>query len=93
MSTFDEASKYFGEGSAEAREKLLRPTPRPDSKLETSKATASKEDVPLSRNEILLGPVPRAGHLIEIGPSYNPIAPKREGWNIRRQAVSLVGAR
>jgi predicted SAM-dependent methyltransferase len=34
-----------------------------------------------SRSEALLAPVPRGGRLIEIGPSFSPIAPKAEGWN------------
>ena len=34
-----------------------------------------------TRAEVLLGPVPRDGRIIEIGPSYNPIAPKSDGWN------------
>jgi hypothetical protein len=33
------------------------------------------------RTEILLGPVPRDARIIEVGPSYNPIAPKGQGWN------------
>lgn len=35
----------------------------------------------LTRSEILLRPVPRGGRVIEIGPSFSPIAPKAEGWN------------
>lgn len=33
-----------------------------------------------ARSEILLAPVARTAHIIEIGPSYSPIAPKAEGW-------------
>jgi hypothetical protein len=36
-----------------------------------------------ARAEILLAPVPRSALIIEIGPSYNPIAPKAEGWNTK----------
>jgi SAM-dependent methyltransferase len=36
-----------------------------------------------SRAAILLAPVPAAASIIEIGPSYNPIAPKAEGWNAK----------
>jgi hypothetical protein len=36
-----------------------------------------------SRAEILLATVPRDAHIIEIGPSYNPIAPKAEAWNTK----------
>jgi SAM-dependent methyltransferase len=36
-----------------------------------------------SRAEILLASVPREAHIIEIGPSYNPIAPKAEGWKTK----------
>ena len=34
-----------------------------------------------SRSEILLEPVRRGARVIEIGPSFSPIAPKSEGWN------------
>jgi GT2 family glycosyltransferase/2-polyprenyl-3-methyl-5-hydroxy-6-metoxy-1,4-benzoquinol methylase len=34
----------------------------------------------LARADILLAPVPRAGRIIEIGPSFSPIAPKAGGW-------------
>jgi len=36
-----------------------------------------------SRAEILLSRVPRDACIIEIGPSYNPIAPKAAGWNAK----------
>jgi SAM-dependent methyltransferase len=36
-----------------------------------------------NRAEILLAPVPRSGRIIEIGPSFSPIAPKAEGWDVR----------
>ena len=36
-----------------------------------------------TRSEILLAPVPRDGRIIEIGPSYSPIAPKSGGWDAR----------
>jgi O-antigen biosynthesis protein len=39
--------------------------------------------VGLSRTETLLSPIDRAARIIEIGPSYNPIAPKSAGWNTR----------
>jgi 2-polyprenyl-3-methyl-5-hydroxy-6-metoxy-1,4-benzoquinol methylase len=35
-----------------------------------------------SRSETLLAPVPRSGRVIEIGPSFSPIAPKAEGWDV-----------
>lgn len=35
----------------------------------------------LNRSEILLAPVPRHGRVIEIGPSFSPIAPKSAGWD------------
>ena len=34
-----------------------------------------------TRAETLLASVARDGRIIEVGPSYNPIAPKTEGWN------------
>jgi glycosyltransferase involved in cell wall biosynthesis len=34
-----------------------------------------------SRAETLLAPLDRSARIIEIGPSYNPIAPKADGWN------------
>jgi len=40
-------------------------------------------DPAATRNEVLLGPVPRDAQIIEIGPSFNPIAPKADGWNTR----------
>jgi SAM-dependent methyltransferase len=36
-----------------------------------------------TRSETLLAPVPRRGRIIEIGPSFSPIAPKAEGWDVR----------
>jgi hypothetical protein len=36
-----------------------------------------------SRAETLLAPLDRSARIIEIGPSYNPIAPKADGWNTR----------
>jgi predicted SAM-dependent methyltransferase len=36
-----------------------------------------------TRNEILLRPLSRSARIVEIGPSYGPIAPKAEGWNTR----------
>jgi hypothetical protein len=34
-----------------------------------------------SRNELLLGSIDRSAAIIEIGPSFNPVAPKADGWN------------
>jgi hypothetical protein len=34
-----------------------------------------------SRTETLLGLVPKDSRIIEIGPSFRPIAPKNQGWN------------
>jgi SAM-dependent methyltransferase len=34
-----------------------------------------------SREEILLGHVPKSSKIVEIGPSYCPLAPKSQGWN------------
>src|SRR5262245_58047344 len=36
-----------------------------------------------TRNEILLGPIDRSMQILEIGPSYNPVAPKWDGWNVK----------
>jgi SAM-dependent methyltransferase len=36
-----------------------------------------------TRAEILLTPVSHDSKIIEIGPSYNPIAPKADGWNTK----------
>ena len=36
-----------------------------------------------SRAAILLASVPATANIIEIGPSYRPIAPKTEGWNAK----------
>jgi hypothetical protein len=40
-------------------------------------------DNPATRDQILLAPVARGAQIIEIGPSYNPIAPKAGGWNTK----------
>jgi SAM-dependent methyltransferase len=37
----------------------------------------------MTRNEKILRHVSRAGRGIEIGPSYNPVAPKREGYDVK----------
>ena len=34
-----------------------------------------------TRSEILMAPVPPNGRVIEIGPSFNPLAPKAAGWD------------
>jgi SAM-dependent methyltransferase len=36
-----------------------------------------------TREDILLEPVARTASIVEIGASYNPIAPKRQGWNTK----------
>jgi SAM-dependent methyltransferase len=36
-----------------------------------------------TRNEILLGPIERSMQILEVGPSFNPVAPKADGWNVR----------
>ena len=42
------------------------------------------EPAPLqSRSEMLLAPIPRDGKILEVGPSYRPIAPKSDGWNTK----------
>ena len=33
------------------------------------------------RTQLLLADLPKDAKLIEIGPSYNPLAPRRDGWN------------
>src|SRR6266498_2742274 len=37
----------------------------------------------MTRADMLLEPVARTASIVEIGPSYNPIAPKRQGWNTK----------
>src|SRR5262249_48349423 len=66
--------------------RVLQPFPSLSQRL--YRLATSSDIVPTTpptptRNEILLGPVPRNAHIIEIGPSYGPIAPKTEGWNTR----------
>ena len=39
--------------------------------------------VALSRSDQLLAPISRSARILEIGPSYNPIAPKSAGWDTR----------
>jgi SAM-dependent methyltransferase len=41
----------------------------------------SKKNAMTCRAEVLLAPVSPNARIIEIGPSYNPIAPKAAGWN------------
>jgi predicted SAM-dependent methyltransferase len=36
-----------------------------------------------TRNEILLGSIDRDMKIVEIGPSFSPVAPKSAGWNVR----------
>ena len=36
----------------------------------------------MNRSETLLGGLSKSSRLIEIGPSYNPLAAKRDGWNV-----------
>ncbi|MEO1400362.1 MAG: hypothetical protein AAFV72_03805 [Cyanobacteria bacterium J06635_1] len=36
----------------------------------------------MSRKEIILRHINKAGFGVEIGPSHNPIAPKREGYKV-----------
>ena len=55
-----------------------------DGSAETlTKASLPIKQATTSRNEILLDAVPRTAHNIEIGPSYNPTAPKAQSWNTR----------
>lgn len=35
----------------------------------------------MTRNEILLREANHSTKILEIGPGYNPVAPKSEGWN------------
>jgi hypothetical protein len=49
----------------------------------SDEALSLKSEAVTARAEILLAPIPRSANIIEIGPSYNPIAPKVEGWNTR----------
>lgn len=35
----------------------------------------------MTRDELLLAGISKESRVIEIGPSYSPLAPKREGWN------------
>ena len=44
-------------------------------------ASSSRNDSPVIRADQLLAPIDRQARIIEIGPSYCPIAPKAEGWN------------
>jgi predicted SAM-dependent methyltransferase len=36
-----------------------------------------------TRNEILLEPIDRSMKIVEIGPSFSPVAPKSAGWDVR----------
>ena len=37
----------------------------------------------MNRNEIILGQIDRNGSGLEIGPSYNPVAAKKDGYNVQ----------
>lgn len=39
-------------------------------------------DISLSRSEKILSEIDRSGAGLEIGPSYNPALPKKDGWNV-----------
>jgi hypothetical protein len=67
-------------GSVESLEKALLPPSFPAPVAENPACALTRTDPAPTRNEILLGPVDRTGRTIEIGPSYNPIAPKIDGW-------------
>ena len=58
---------------------IISSVPTPPSEDESS----IEDAVPAAptRAQVLLAPVPRGGRIIEIGPSFSPIAPKSEGWN------------
>ena len=36
----------------------------------------------MNRNEKILAHINKAGFGLEIGPSHNPVAPKKEGYNV-----------
>ena len=66
----------------------LRPSPQPcgaswssDGPRAVTAAASSRKMQEMSRAETLLASVDRSARIIEIGPSYNPIAPKADGWN------------
>ena len=50
-----------------------------NSSIKSKLIVSSKE---LSRNEMLLSFVNKRGVGLEIGPSYNPVAPKKDGYNV-----------
>jgi O-antigen biosynthesis protein len=47
------------------------------------KATASDSERKPSRAELLLESIPAAGKILEVGPSFSPVAPKSAGWNTK----------
>ena len=62
-------------------ESALEPESPPQQGTETSSGNSPNNQA--TRDQILLAPVARGAHIIEIGPSYNPIAPKAAGWNTK----------
>jgi O-antigen biosynthesis protein len=72
-SNFSKADANFSFASPGLREKpwqaYLRAVPEAPAKPKQS------------RSELLLAPVPRNGKVLEIGPSFAPLAPKASGWN------------
>jgi glycosyltransferase involved in cell wall biosynthesis len=55
------------------------PPRRPKPWLPFKKQTAAVS-TPATREQTLLGDLNRSSRIVEIGPSYNPIAPKAHGW-------------
>jgi GT2 family glycosyltransferase len=47
----------------------------------TFKERADPPQAVMSRSETLLSPIDRSARIIEIGPSFSPIASKADGWN------------
>lgn len=61
--------------------KVPSTTPATESSTLRTTSTTMGAMANLSREDRLLGTLDRSARIIEIGPSYNPVAPKASGWN------------
>jgi SAM-dependent methyltransferase len=76
-------------GSDEARKRVVFPSPGSEA---PETATPPQKTSSPSRAEILLESIPRTARIIEIGPSFSPIAPKADGWRTHTLDHATRGA-
>jgi SAM-dependent methyltransferase len=81
----DIASFHFGPPDGQSMVILRKPAPLEDNATQIRNATMAvgggeTVNPPGARADHLLASVDRAARIVEIGPSFNPIAPKAGGW-------------